>query len=101
MRLNTVMSYTKYLKIISRARVGYKMVASQQGAKRRVGYNDLISNKREWNNCFIKNAQKNCNILAPQLFLLTLIGYDIYATGISTSRLSSTFQEIVLDLRSA
>ena len=22
----------------------------------RVGYNHLISNKREWNNCFIKNA---------------------------------------------
>ena len=38
---------------------------------------DLISNKREWNNCFIKNAQKNCNIWAPQLFSLTRIGYDI------------------------
>ena len=25
---------------------------------RRVGYNHLISNKREWNNCFIKNAPK-------------------------------------------
>ena len=24
---------------------------------RRVGYNYLISNKREWNNCFIKNAK--------------------------------------------
>ena len=28
------------------------------GAKRRVGYNHLISNKREWNNCFIKNHQQ-------------------------------------------
>ena len=27
--------------------------------------------------CFIKNAQKNCNIWAPQLFSLTRIGYDI------------------------
>ena len=26
--------------------------------ERRVGYNHLISNKREWNNCFIKNAHK-------------------------------------------
>ena len=25
---------------------------------RRVGYNHLISNKREWNNCFIKNNQE-------------------------------------------
>ena len=24
----------------------------------RVGYNHLISNKREWNNCFIKNNQE-------------------------------------------
>ena len=31
---------------------------SQRGAKRRVGYNHLISNKREWNNCFIKNNQQ-------------------------------------------
>ena len=34
------------------------MIDSQQGAKRRVGYNHLISNKREWNNCFIKNNQE-------------------------------------------
>ena len=27
------------------------------------GYNHLISNKREWNNCFIKNAQKILRIL--------------------------------------
>ena len=31
------------------------MIDSQRGARRRVGYNQLISNKREWNNCFIKN----------------------------------------------
>ena len=31
------------------------MIVSQRGAKCRVGYNHLISNKREWNNCFIKN----------------------------------------------
>ena len=34
------------------------MIDSQRGAERRVGYNHLISNKREWNNCFIKNAHK-------------------------------------------
>ena len=34
------------------------MLNSQRGAKRRVGYNNLISKKREWNNCFIKNAHK-------------------------------------------
>ena len=30
----------------------------------RVGYDQLISNKREWNDCFIKNAQKISRILA-------------------------------------
>ena len=34
------------------------MIDSQRGTKRRVGYNHLISNKRKWNNCFIKNHQK-------------------------------------------
>ena len=47
-----------YWTIIPWARVGYEMIDSQRGAKRRVGYNHLISNKREWNNCFIKNAPK-------------------------------------------
>ena len=41
-----------YLKIIPLARVGYEMIDT-----RLVGYNHLISNKREWNNCFIKNNQ--------------------------------------------
>ena len=30
------------------------MIDSQRGA----GYNHLISNKRKWNNCFIKNNQE-------------------------------------------
>ena len=34
------------------------MIDSQRGAKRQVGYKHLISNKREWNNCFIKNHQQ-------------------------------------------
>ena len=34
------------------------MIDSQRGATRLVGYNHLISNKREWNNCFIKNNQE-------------------------------------------
>ena len=47
-----------YLTIIPRGRVGYEMIDSQRGALRRVGYNHLISNKREGNNCFIKHAHK-------------------------------------------
>ena len=43
---------------IPRARVGYEMIDSQLGATRLVGYNHLISNKRKWNNCFIKNNQE-------------------------------------------
>ena len=46
------------LTIIPRARVGYEMIDSQRGAYRRVGYNHFISNKHEWNNCFIKNNQE-------------------------------------------
>ena len=34
------------------------MIDTQLGAKRRVGYNHLISNKRKWKNCFIKNHQQ-------------------------------------------
>ena len=33
------------------------MIDSQRGAQHRVGYNHLVSNKREWNNCLIKNSQ--------------------------------------------
>ena len=29
------------------------MIDSQRGAKRRVGYNHLVSNKREWNNIIL------------------------------------------------
>ena len=45
-------------KIIPRTRVGYEVIDSQLGASRLVGYNHLISNKRVWNNCFIKNHQQ-------------------------------------------
>ena len=34
------------------------MIDSQRGAQRRVVFNHLISNKCEWNNCFIKNNQE-------------------------------------------
>ena len=37
----------EYLTIILPARVGYEMIDSQRGAWRRVGYNHLVSNKRE------------------------------------------------------
>ena len=43
-----------YLTVIPRTRVGYELLDSGRGAKHRVGYHKLISNKREWNNCFIK-----------------------------------------------
>jgi len=42
-------------------RVGYEMVD---------GYNHLISNKREWNNCFIKNAPQKSEFF-PTLFIKT------------------------------
>ena len=36
-------------------RVGYEMIDSQRGAEFAI---IISSNKREWNNCFIKNNQK-------------------------------------------
>ena len=49
----------EYLTIIPRACTGYEMIDSQRGATRLVGCNHLLSNKREWNNCFIKNVKLN------------------------------------------
>ena len=34
--------------------VGYEFLDSGRGTEHRVGYHKLISNKCEWNNCFIK-----------------------------------------------
>ena len=58
-----------FLIIIPRARIRYEMVDSLQDVSLRVGYNHLISNQREWNNYFIKNAPK---INGKQEFTLTL-----------------------------
>ena len=43
-----------YLTIIPRTCVGYELLDSGRGAEHLVRYHKLISNKREWNNCFIK-----------------------------------------------
>ena len=51
-----------YLTIIPRMRVGYELLDSRRGAKHRVSYHKLISNKREWNNCFIKYQTLDKNI---------------------------------------
>ena len=40
--------------IFPRPRVGYELLDSGRGAEHRVGNHKLISNKLEWNNCFIK-----------------------------------------------
>ena len=42
-----------YLTIDQRTHVGYELLDSGRGAGHRDGYHKLISNKREWNNCFI------------------------------------------------
>ena len=50
--LRLAKSVTEYLTIIPRVHVGYEMMGRQGDAKSQVGYNHLISSKREWNNCF-------------------------------------------------
>ena len=52
----------RQLTIIPRVCVGYEMVDSQRGVYRRVSYNQLISNKREWNNFFIEDTPKMSRI---------------------------------------
>ena len=43
-------------------RIGYELLDSRQDAKHQVDYYKLISNKCEWNNCFIKNQTLDKNI---------------------------------------
>ena len=45
-----------HLTIIPLALVGYEMIDSQRGTLAIICH--LISNKREWNNCFIKKIRK-------------------------------------------
>ena len=54
---------TIYLTIIPRTRAGYELLDSGRGAEHQVGYHKLISDKREWNNCFIKYQALDKNIL--------------------------------------
>lgn len=65
-----------YLTIIPWACAGYEMVAQ-------VRYHYPISNKREWNNCFIKNKHPNNFIIwALQLLSLTCIPIIFVVHGI-------------------
>ena len=52
----------RYLTSIPLTLVGYELLDSGRGAEHRVGYHKLISNKREWNNCFIKYQTLDENI---------------------------------------
>ena len=56
--------------IIPRTRVGYELLDSGRGAEHRVGYHKLISNKREWNNCFIKYQTLDKYILSFNFYRL-------------------------------
>ena len=52
--LYPIFAYSVHYTVIPRPRVGYEMIDSQ----RIVGFYYPISNKHEWNNCFIKDNQK-------------------------------------------
>ena len=60
----------EYLTIIPRSRVGYELLDSGRGAEHLVGYHKLISNKREWNNCFIKYETLDKNISSFNFYRL-------------------------------
>ena len=68
---------TKYLTIISRTRVGYELLDSGRGAKHQVSYHKLISNKREWNNCFIKYQTLDKNIFELYFLPTRVFGHFV------------------------
>ena len=74
-RHRSLQFFDKYLTIIPRGCVGHEMMYSQLGATRLVGYNHLIFNKPEWNNCFIKNnhqiSLKSCHVLFRKILSWT------------------------------
>ena len=95
-----------YLTIIPRVRVGYEVIDSQRGAKRQVGYNHLISNKCEWNNCFIKNHQQRLLDFADFAWLeqpegnlmdaISWVWYTIAVKPIKTLELHYTMIQFVI-----
>ena len=74
-----IIKFVFFLTIISRARVGYEMTDSQLGATRLVGYNHLVSNKRVWNNSFIKNNhEKSPNLVDLGIFSFSPDAYSYH-----------------------
>ena len=59
-------------------RIGYKLLDSRQDAKHRVDYYKLISNKCEWNNCFIKNQTLDKNI---SFYFLSIRVFGVFIFG--------------------
>ena len=59
------------------------MIDSQRGEYRRVGYNHLISNKPERNNCFIKNnhqiSLRSCHVLFRKILSWTAKRFSLAA----------------------
>ncbi len=63
---------TIYLTIILQARVGYEMADSQRRVLRRVGYNDLISNKQQQTSGIIvllKTPKELQYLSSPAIFI--------------------------------
>ena len=54
--------YLQYLTIIPRTRVVYELLDRGRDAEHQVGYHEFVSNKREWNNCSVKDQTLDKNI---------------------------------------
>ena len=59
-----------YLTIIPRTCGGYELLDNGRDTEHQVGYHKLISNKPEWNNCFIKYQTLDKNISNFNLYRL-------------------------------
>ena len=63
-------------------RNGYEIADSHdESPSARVGYNYLISDKREWSNCFIKNTQKNISKSTANIWLKDADRRNSYTTS--------------------
>ena len=62
------------------------MADSQRGAKSQVDYNHLISNKHEWNNCFIYNTKELQYLSSPAVLADASMAYEFMYYELKTNQ---------------
>ena len=68
--LTSIFLVKNFLQLFHSRLLDMSFLDSGRGADHRAGYHKLISNKREWNNCFIKYRTLDKNISNYSFYLL-------------------------------